>query len=109
MSGIALNCDTVDDHGELTIMYRGRVPDSLVAKVKAASVRAPRVRRMPIGLLTDSVAFTDAGWLSLTVSRGSLATLQRVHSRRDSLAALQGDGVYEVSELLARAAEALAR
>jgi hypothetical protein len=109
MSGIALNCDTVDDHGELTIMYRGRVPDSLVAKLKAASVRAPRVRRMPIGLLTDSVAFTDAGWLALTVSRGSLATLRRVHSRRDSLAALQGDGIDEVATVLAHAAEALAR
>ena len=107
--GTALNCDGVDDEGELTIMYSRAKPESLIAVVEHAAERAPRVRRMPLGLLLDSVAFSDAGWASVTVSRGSLATLRRVHTRRDSLASLRGDGIPEVARVLARAAEALAR
>ena len=106
---IALNCDGVDDHGALTIMYTGRRPDSVVRALERVASRAPRVRRMPLGLLTDSVALADAGWRTVTVSRGSLATLRRVHTRRDSLDSLRGDGIHEVSTLLARAAEALSR
>jgi hypothetical protein len=64
---------------------------------------------MPLGLLTDSVALADRGWTTATVSRGSFATLRRVHTPADSLAALRGDGTDEVASLLARAAEALAR
>jgi hypothetical protein len=107
--GTALNCDGVDDEGELTIMYSGAKPDSLVAVVERSAERSSRVRRMPLGLLLDSVAFSDAGWATVTVSRGSLATLRRVHTRRDSLASLRGDGIPEVASVLARAAEALAR
>jgi peptidase M28-like protein len=107
--GIALNCDGVDDDGALTIMYTGRRPDALVRALENAADRAPRIMRMPLGLLTDSVAFADAGWATVTVSRGSLATLRRVHTRRDSLANLRGDGCAEVAALLAKTAEALAR
>jgi hypothetical protein len=109
LRGTALNCDGVDDDGELTIMYTGQLPTTLVNALQHAAGRAPRVRRMPLGLLTDSVAFADGGWQTVTVSRGSLATLRRVHTRRDSLGALRGDGIPEVATVLARAAEALAR
>jgi hypothetical protein len=44
----------------------------------------------------------------VTVSRGSLATLRRVHTPADSLATLRGDGIDEVAALLVRAAEVLA-
>ena len=108
-AGIALNCDGVDDDGELTIMYTGRRPDSLVLAITNAADRSPRVRRMPLGLLTDSVAFADAGWQTVTVSHGSLATLRRVHTRRDSLAGLRGAKIDEVARLLARSAEEIAQ
>jgi hypothetical protein len=107
-SGTALNCDGVDDAGELTIMYSGAAPTPLIQTVAALGPRAPRVRRMPLGLLTDSVALADRGWAAVTVSRGSLRTLRRVHTPADSLAALRGDGIDEVATLLARAVEALA-
>lgn len=108
-SGYALNCDGVDDEGALTIMYTGRRPDTLVRVIEAAHGRPANVRRMPLGLLTDSVAFSDAGWQTVTVSRGSLATLRRVHSTRDSLANLRGAGLHEVSAVLSSAAEMVAR
>jgi len=63
---------------------------------------------MPLGLVTDSVALVERGWNTLTVSRGSFATLRRVHTPADSLARLRGDGIDPVATLLARAVEALA-
>lgn len=104
----ALNCDGIDDQGELTIMHRGHVPDDLMRTLQAAAPAPLRVRRMPMGLLTDSVALADRGWAAVTISRGSLATLRRVHSPADSLTALRGDGIDDVATLLARTAEGLA-
>lgn len=106
--GIALNCDGVDDEGAMTIMHAGARPDALIARIRAASTTPLRVRRMPAGLLTDSVAFTARGWTSVTVSRGGWATLRRIHTRGDSLGALRGTGIEPAATLLARAVEALA-
>jgi hypothetical protein len=104
----AINCDGVDDQGALTIMYSGRMPDSLLYTLRGLAPAPLRVRRMPPGLLTDSVAFAERGWNTVTVSRGSFATLRRVHTPSDSLANLRGDGIDDVAILLARAVEALA-
>lgn len=110
-AGVALNCDGVDDGGALVIMHNGAVPRRVVsamASVEDADLIGKRVRRMPLGLLTDSTAFAAAGWESVTVSHGSLATLCRVHTPDDSLARLRGLKIGEVATLLARAVEALA-
>ena len=106
--GIAINCDGVDDEGATMIMYSGRAPRALIETMRRVAPAPLRVRRIPLGMLTDSVAFAERGWASLTVSRGSLATLRRVHTPSDSLANLRGDGIDDVSTLLARAVEALA-
>ncbi len=105
--GTALNCDGVDDAGELTIMYSGAAPTPLIQTLRSLAPQS-RVRRLPLGLLTDSVALAERGWTTVTVSRGSLATLRRIHTPADSLAALRGDGIDDVATLLARAVEALA-
>jgi len=81
----------------------------LVDAIRDAAEEPARVRRMPLGLLLDSVALTAAGWRSVTVSRGSFASLRRVHTRADSLERLRGDGISTTARVLARAAEALAR
>lgn len=106
--GTALNCDGVDDAGAITIMYSGAAPRRLVQSIIAQASRPPRVRRIPLGMLTDSVALADRGWTAVTVSRGSLATLRRIHTPADSLDRLRGDGIDEVATLLARTVEALA-
>ncbi|MEO7712007.1 MAG: M28 family peptidase [Gemmatimonadaceae bacterium] len=107
-AGVALNCDGVDDAGELTIMYSGERPTRLIDTLTRLAASAPRARRMPLGLLTDSVALADRGWTAVTVSRGSLGTLRRVHRPSDSLANLRGTGIGDMATLLARAVEALA-
>ena len=106
--GIALNCDGVDDEGALTIMYSRGADPALLAILRQASPTPVRVRRMPLGLLTDSVALSDRGWRTVTVSRGGWHTLRRVHSRGDSLDHLTGRGIDDAATLLARAVEALA-
>jgi hypothetical protein len=105
--GKALNCDGVDDEGELTIMHDSTSPADVVDAVRRATDRDVRVRRAPLGLLTDSVALSDRGWGAVTVSRGSLASLRRVHTPDDSLDNLRGTGIDETATVLARAAEAL--
>jgi hypothetical protein len=107
--GIAINCDGVDDGGALTIMYSGMPAMELISAIRDAGEEPARVRPMPLGLLLDSVALTEAGWRAVTVSRGSFASLRRVHTRADSLQRLRGDGISKTARVLARAAEALAR
>ncbi len=110
-AGVALNCDGVDDEGALVIMYNGSTPTRVIATLGAGvtpGTAAPRARRMPLGLLTDSTAFHDDGWETVTVSHGSLATLRRVHTPHDSLAMLAGTQIDAVAGILARAVEALA-
>lgn len=105
---VALNCDGVDDEGALTIMHGTKPPTAVIDTVRRRAPDDARVRRMPLGLLTDSVALADRGWHAVTLSRGSLKSLQRVHTPDDSLATLRGTGVEEMATVLARAAEALA-
>jgi hypothetical protein len=105
---IVVNCDGVDDQGELTLMYTRTRPESIVEAVQDAAGEV-RVLRMPPGMLLDSVAFASAGWSAATLSHGSMRTLKRVHTKRDTLAVLAGTQVDPMGWVLARAAETLAR
>jgi hypothetical protein len=108
--GVALNCDSVDDEGQLTVMYSRRRPDSLVSRIeRAGSARGETVRVMRLlpGVLTDSVALADAGWETLTLSRGNLRTLRRIHTSRDTLESMRGSGLDAAARLLADTATEL--
>lgn len=110
IGGIVLNCDGVDDGGANIVMYTGQRPEAIIRaihKAEGETRKAVEVRRMALGLLTDSVAFTDAGLPSVTFSRGGYGSLARVHSRRDNLAHLRGTGIAEVASLMAATARHL--
>ena len=98
-----VNCDTVDDSGVWLCMHTGTRPAlSSRAETIARSVGLKlRPRRLIPGILADSVAFSDRGFEAITISRGSLATLARIHTRRDNSAALTGSGIGEAATLLA--------
>src|SRR5207244_2077231 len=68
--GIALNCDGVDDEGRLVVMYDGQAPERVVTAVTNAAQGNAIVRRMPLGLLTDSTALAERQWEAVTVSHG---------------------------------------
>lgn len=104
---IVLNCDGIDDAGRIAVMWVGKRPAELLSAVDLASrstgVACEAMRLIP-GLLTDSVAFTGAGLHSVTFSRGSAASLLRVHGPADDLARLRGTGIAETATLLAATA-----
>jgi len=109
-AGVALNCDSVDDGGALTAMFTRRRPSRLLsalAEASAASSETLRIRRLLPGILTDSVALADAGWETLTLSRGTLRTLLRIHTSRDNLQSMRGVGIAGAARVLARTASRL--
>jgi Peptidase family M28 len=109
-ASVALNCDSIDDAGQLTVMYSRRRPDGLVSHfVRAGATLGERVRVMRLipGVLTDSVALADAGWQTVTLSRGNLRTLQRIHTSRDTLETMRGTGLDAAARLLADTATEL--
>jgi hypothetical protein len=108
---LAINCDGVDDLGPLTIMRGSRAKGLARALEQAARDEGahPRIRGLLPGVLVDAVAFTDAGWESVTVSRGTLGTLLRIHRPSDTAALLTGEGMAEAARVMARAATALAQ
>jgi Zn-dependent M28 family amino/carboxypeptidase len=98
-----VNCDTIDDSGEWLCMHTGARP-GLSERVATTATRLGfnvRVRRLIPGILADSVAFADRGLEAVTISRGSFATLARIHTRRDNSTHLAGGGFVEAAALLA--------
>jgi hypothetical protein len=108
---VALNCDTVDDSGGWRLMYTGAIPERIKGAAEMISSRTvpkPVMRKMIPGILADSMAFADRSIESVTVSRGTLSTLARIHTRRDNSIAITGSGVAEASTLLAALTRELA-
>jgi hypothetical protein len=106
---IALNCDTIDDSGRFLCMTRGEGRQAVGAVRSAAQRQGVRVKVQPMlpGILADSMAFADAGWDAITLSRGNIGTLGRVHTSRDNLVHLNGTGIAQAAHLLAAAVEEL--
>lgn len=105
-----LNCDGIDDDGTMYVMHAGRRPQGAIEAAERASRStgiAYRARRLGLGILTDSVAFADAGIASLSFSRGSMRSLARVHSPRDNLDNLRGSGIAEAATFVAATAREL--
>lgn len=108
--GIALNCDSIDDDGRLTVMHGSPPPTAVLSAMeRAARANAEplRVIRLIPGILTDHVALAAAGWTTLTLSRGTARTLQRIHTSRDTLATMRGTGITGAARVLADTATEL--
>ena len=100
---VVLNCDTVDDSGGWRLMYNGTRPNQIAAAAeKVSSLIGSKLSpgRFIPGLLADSMAFSDRGFPAVTLSRGTLSTLARVHTRRDTSNAFTSSGVAEASTIL---------
>lgn len=103
-----LNVDGVDDHGDLTIMRSGPLSARMLRALSSdGSGPVPHIGPHFPGVLTEAMAFADAGLDAVSVSRGSMKSFLRVHSPKDDLRHLQGDGIAPVAELLAHAARRL--
>jgi heme/copper-type cytochrome/quinol oxidase subunit 4 len=99
-----LNCDSIDDRGRWRLMYTGSRPRRISVSARTISdVSGSRIRvsRMIPGILADSMAFADRGIEAVTLSRGTISSLARIHTRRDTSIALSGSGVADASAVLA--------
>jgi hypothetical protein len=105
-----LNCDTVDDSGAWRCMYTGPRPKRIAAAAETIAgglgVRLPMGRLIP-GILADTMAFADLGIEAVTLSRGTLSTLARIHTRRDNSNALTGRSAADASVILSALAKEL--
>ena len=105
-----LNCDTVDDQGAWRLMYTGAKPKRMVSAAETVAGKlgvSLRVGRLIPGILADSIAFADLGMEATTLSRGTLSTLARIHTRRDTSNRLTGVGAAEASAVLSALAKEL--
>jgi hypothetical protein len=99
---IALNCDSVDDTGSTIVMCPGRGKQHIRDLVQAVGHAAAsiRIRGLIPGILVDAVAFTQAGWCAMTISRGRWWSLARIHGRRDHVDRMTGVGIQETARVI---------
>lgn len=103
-----INLDILDDEGEFSVVERhgyprrGFAPHLAAALMSAAhALDVPARRRdMPLGVMADHMAFTDAGLPSVTVHRGSISSFRRVHRPGDDVDGLTGAGAASTVALV---------
>ena len=105
-----INCDTVDDEGGWRCMYTNRPHALGIAAENAAKKLGLGLRMGKVipGIITDSLAFETAGLRSVTLSRGTLRTLARLHTRGDNPDRVSGTGAAVAGRMLAHMVEELA-
>ena len=109
-TGVALNCDTVDDRGTFVCMTGNRRSPTALALGRAGSTIGHRMKIRSIipGILTDSIPFSRAGWDAVTLSRGNLRTLSAVHTSGDEPGRIDGAGIALAARVIAATIEELA-
>jgi hypothetical protein len=113
-----INFDGIDDHGQFQVVEdfgwprrRGKAPHLAAALLSAAAaLDLPAHRRsVPFGIMLDHIPIVEGGTPALTLMRGTLASLRRVHRPIDDLQHLSGDGVRVAVDLTSAALHLLRR
>lgn len=104
-----INVDGIDDEGRFIVAERfgWPRPSGLAPHLAAAILRAAaslgldaRRRDVPFGIMLDHMPIVKAGTPALTVLRGTLGSLHRIHRPADSPERLSGAGVMQCIDLL---------
>jgi hypothetical protein len=101
---VIVNFDTIDQEGELSIVChdaRGAALARAEAPRLAAAGLAPRTRRLPLGILTDSLPFARAGVPAVTIGRLTWRTLRTIHTPADTADGLSLEAATLVGRTLA--------
>jgi hypothetical protein len=100
----AVNLDTLDDQGPLYLVTHGSADLEWLSDLEAgcrALELGTRRRRLPLGILVDSLPLAQAGARAVTLSRLDWGTLRRLHTRRDTPEGLAWDTARRVGRLIA--------
>lgn len=98
-----INFDTIDAEGHLYVVShdsRGAQSAAAVASRLGSLALGARTRRLPLGILVDSLPFARAGACAVTIGRLTWRTLRVIHTPADVPATLS----LEAAELVGRAA-----
>jgi hypothetical protein len=104
-----INIDGLDDEGSFyvlerfgTFRKRGLAPHLAVALLQEADALGEPARRrdLPFGVPVDHIPIVRAGIPALTLMRGTLRSLRRVHQGGDDLDHLRGDGIRKGIDLV---------
>jgi hypothetical protein len=90
-SAVVVNLDTIDEEGTLYLVSHDRKGAALAGREAsrlALAGLAARPRRLPLGILVDSVPFARAGLPAITIGRLTWRTLRLIHTPRDRLEGL---------------------
>ncbi len=111
-----INVDGIDDEGSFIVAERfgwprpsGLAPHLAAAILGAAATLGLNAQRrdVPFGIMLDHMPIVKAGTPALSVLRGTLGSLHRIHRPADSPERLNGAGVMQCVELLCAALEQL--
>jgi hypothetical protein len=104
-----INLDGLDDEGTFYVLERfgvlrkrGLAPHIAVALLLEADAigEAADRRDLPFGIPVDHIPIVRAGIPALTLMRGTLQSMRRVHTRGDDLSQLRGHGVVRAVALV---------
>jgi len=107
-----INVDSIDDEGSFIVAERfgwprpaGLAPHLAAAILGAASSLGLDAQRrdVPFGIMLDHMPIVKAGTPALSVMRGTLGSLHRIHRPADSAERLNGAGVMQCIDLLCTA------
>ena len=101
---VVVNLDTIDQEGQLALVShddRGQELARRLAPGFAASGLPARLRRLPVGILTDSVPFARRGIAALTIGRLTWRTLRVIHTPADTAEGLSLDTAVRIGRALA--------
>lgn len=107
-----INLDGLDDEGAFYVLERfgalrkhGVAPHLAAALLEEAAARGEAIERrdLPFGIPVDHIPIVRGGIPALTLMRGTLGSLRRVHLPADNVAHLRGDGVQRAIELVSGA------
>jgi hypothetical protein len=110
-----INIDGIDDDGGFYVLERFGIPPRHIAPHLAAAIMTaaeemaePAQRRnVPFGLLLDHIPLARVRLPAVTLMRGTMRSLLRVHLATDSTAALNGAGIDTAITLVRRSLEIL--
>ena len=104
VSSVAVNLDTIDDEGELYVVSHDRRGAALAAAETQRLIAAgfaPRTRRLPLGILVDSLPLARAGIPALTIGRLTWRTLRLIHTPSDTAENLSLTTATDIGRALA--------